>query len=34
MGRRGRISMRLGLFMMPLHPPARPLHDKLAEETE
>ena len=34
MGRRGRISMRLGLFMMPLHPPARPLHDKLAEDTE
>lgn len=26
--------MRLGLFMMPLHPPARPMHETLAEDTE
>jgi alkanesulfonate monooxygenase SsuD/methylene tetrahydromethanopterin reductase-like flavin-dependent oxidoreductase (luciferase family) len=26
--------MRLGLFMMPLHPPSRALHDTLAEDTE
>jgi alkanesulfonate monooxygenase SsuD/methylene tetrahydromethanopterin reductase-like flavin-dependent oxidoreductase (luciferase family) len=26
--------MRLGLFMMPLHPPHRPLHETLAEDTE
>ena len=26
--------MRLGLFMMPLHPPGRPTHETLAEDTE
>lgn len=26
--------MRLGLFMMPLHPPQRPMHETLAEDTE
>lgn len=26
--------MRLGLFMMPLHPPERPMHETLAENTE
>ncbi|WP_270934363.1 LLM class flavin-dependent oxidoreductase [Falsiroseomonas oryzae] len=26
--------MRLGLFMMPLHPPDRPMHAMLAEDTE
>jgi alkanesulfonate monooxygenase SsuD/methylene tetrahydromethanopterin reductase-like flavin-dependent oxidoreductase (luciferase family) len=26
--------MRLGLFMMPLHPPERPMHETLAEDTE
>jgi alkanesulfonate monooxygenase SsuD/methylene tetrahydromethanopterin reductase-like flavin-dependent oxidoreductase (luciferase family) len=26
--------MRLGLFMMPLHPPGRPMHETLAEDTE
>jgi alkanesulfonate monooxygenase SsuD/methylene tetrahydromethanopterin reductase-like flavin-dependent oxidoreductase (luciferase family) len=26
--------MRLGLFMMPLHPPHRPMHETLAEDTE
>ncbi|MFL6798697.1 MAG: LLM class flavin-dependent oxidoreductase [Xanthobacteraceae bacterium] len=26
--------MRLGLFMMPLHPAGRPMHDYLAEDTE
>lgn len=26
--------MQLGLFMMPLHPPQRPLHETLAEDTE
>jgi alkanesulfonate monooxygenase SsuD/methylene tetrahydromethanopterin reductase-like flavin-dependent oxidoreductase (luciferase family) len=26
--------MRLGLFMMPLHPPERPMHATLAEDTE
>ena len=26
-------AMRLGLFMMPLHPPARPLHETLEEDT-
>ena len=26
--------MRLGLFMMPLHPPGRSMHDTLAEDTE
>ncbi|WP_137180564.1 LLM class flavin-dependent oxidoreductase [Roseomonas sp. AR75] len=26
--------MRLGLFMMPLHPPERPMHAMLAEDTE
>jgi len=26
--------MHLGLFMMPLHPPQRPLHETLAEDTE
>ncbi len=26
--------MHLGLFMMPLHPPHRPLHETLAENTE
>ena len=26
--------MRLGLFMMPLHPPTRPLHETLEEDTE
>lgn len=26
--------MQLGLFMMPLHPPHRPLHETLAEDTE
>ncbi len=26
--------MRLGLFMMPLHPPSRPMHEMLAEDTE
>ena len=26
--------MKLGLFMMPLHPPQRPMHETLAENTE
>ena len=26
--------MHLGLFMMPLHPPERPMHETLAEDTE
>lgn len=26
--------MHLGLFMMPLHPPQRPMHETLAEDTE
>ncbi|MFN9095671.1 MAG: LLM class flavin-dependent oxidoreductase, partial [Alphaproteobacteria bacterium] len=26
--------MHLGLFMMPLHPPGRPMHETLAEDTE
>jgi alkanesulfonate monooxygenase SsuD/methylene tetrahydromethanopterin reductase-like flavin-dependent oxidoreductase (luciferase family) len=26
--------MNLGLFMMPLHPPQRPMHETLAEDTE
>jgi len=26
--------MRLGMFMMPVHPPARPLYETLAEDTE
>jgi alkanesulfonate monooxygenase SsuD/methylene tetrahydromethanopterin reductase-like flavin-dependent oxidoreductase (luciferase family) len=26
--------MRLGLFMMPLHPPERPMHETLAEDAE
>ena len=25
--------MRLGMFMMPVHPPGRPLHETLAENT-
>jgi alkanesulfonate monooxygenase SsuD/methylene tetrahydromethanopterin reductase-like flavin-dependent oxidoreductase (luciferase family) len=28
------MAMRLGLFMMPLHPPERPMHETLAEDTE
>ena len=26
--------MRLGLFMMPVHPPDRPMHETLAEDVE
>ncbi len=32
--RDGRTPMRLGLFMMPVHPPARSFADTLAEESE
>jgi alkanesulfonate monooxygenase SsuD/methylene tetrahydromethanopterin reductase-like flavin-dependent oxidoreductase (luciferase family) len=31
---KGETTLRLGVFMMPLHPPGRPMHDYLAEDTE